>query len=62
MAATLLTLILSFVGGALIWLVIGSRLSLAGAGDRNDQLNILCYSGAMVPIMFVLVLFVIERI
>ena len=57
MAGTVMTLALSFVLAALLWLVIGSRFRLASERAGNDLLNIAAYFGGCLPIAFVLVFF-----
>ena len=57
MAGTVMTLALSFVLAALLWLVIGSRFRFATERAGNDLLNIAAYFGGCLPIAFVLVFF-----
>jgi hypothetical protein len=60
-AAIVLTLALTtiFAGGS--WLLVGSRLKLAGDPRQNELLNILVYAAVVLPFAFTLVFFAIER-
>ncbi len=62
MAATVLTLALTFIVGGLGWLVMGARFQLTADPERNDLLNLMVYVGALLPVIFVLVFFVVERL
>ena len=57
MAGTVMTLVVSFVLAAVLWLVIGSRFQFAPERAANDLLNIAAYFGGCLPIAFVLVFF-----
>ncbi|MBO79089.1 MAG: hypothetical protein CMQ22_05925 [Gammaproteobacteria bacterium] len=57
MAGTVMTLVVSFVLAAVLWLVIGSRFQFASERAGNDLLNIAAYFGGCLPIAFVLVFF-----
>ena len=57
MAGTVMTLVVSFVLAAVLWLVIGSRFQFAPERVGNDLLNIAAYFGGCLPIAFVLVFF-----
>ena len=57
MAGTVMTLVVSFVLAAVLWLVIGSRFRFGAGRSGNDFLNIAAYFGGCLPIAFVLVFF-----
>ena len=57
MAGSVMTLVVSFVLAAVLWLVIGSRFQFAPERTGNDLLNIAAYFGGCLPIAFVLVFF-----
>jgi ABC-type sulfate transport system permease subunit len=62
MAAIVLTLTLTAIVAGIVWLILGSRLSLHEDPRQNDLLNLLSYAGvALVPI-FVIVFFAMERL
>jgi ABC-type sulfate transport system permease subunit len=62
MAAIVLTLTLTVIVAGVVWLILGSRLSLHEDARQNDLLNLLSYAGiALVPI-FVIVFFAMERL
>ena len=62
MAAVILTLVLSFIGGGVILLAVGARLSLHEERERNELLNLLAYVGMLLPAVFLFVFFLIEII
>ena len=57
MAGTVMTLVVSFVLAAVLWLALGSRFQFASERAGNDLLNIAAYFGGCLPIAFVLVFF-----
>ncbi len=62
MAAIVLTLTLTAITAGIVWLILGSRLSLHEDARHNDVFNLLSYAGiALVPI-FVIVFFAMERL
>jgi hypothetical protein len=55
MAAVAFSLIGAYLAGALVWLVIGSRLKLSGSGTANDWYNIAAYAVLLLPFMLLIV-------
>lgn len=63
MAAVILTLLISFLIGGGTWLLAGTRFALdAEDTERNDLLNLMAYVAATIPIAFLFVFFLLERI
>ncbi len=60
MAATILTLILSFILGGAVWLGVGPRLRIKHDAQQNDLLNFLSYTLIALPLMFVVVFYLLE--
>jgi hypothetical protein len=57
MAGTLMTLVVSFLFAAVLWLIVGSRFRFAAERTENDLLNLAAYFGGCIPVAFVLVFF-----
>lgn len=55
MAAVAFSLISAFLGGALIWLLIGARLRLSRSDVTNDWYNIAAYAALLLPFALLLV-------
>ena len=62
MAATVLSLTLSFIVGVLVWFVVGPRLRLSEDPKQNEVLNVFAYVGMAFPVLFGIVFFVIEQL
>lgn len=61
-AAIVLTLALTTILAGGSWLVIGSRLDLATDQRQNELMNILVYAAIVLPFVFTVVFFAIERL
>ena len=57
MPGTLMTLVVSFLFAAVLWLIVGSRFRFAAERAENDLLNLAAYFGGCIPVAFVLVFF-----
>ena len=57
---TVMTLALAFVAGGILWLTLGTRLSLDADEERNNLLNLGVYVGVALVPAFLLVFYVIE--
>lgn len=55
MAAVAFSLIGAYLAGALIWLVIGSRLKLSRSEVANDWYNIGAYAALLLPFVLLIV-------
>ncbi|MEM1436007.1 MAG: hypothetical protein AAGG11_18255 [Pseudomonadota bacterium] len=55
MAAVAFSLIGAYLGGALVWLVIGARLRLGRSAVANDWYNIAAYAALLLPFMLLIV-------
>lgn len=55
MAAIALSSILSLLLGAVLWLVIGTRLRLTEQDASNDWWNIAAYAALLLPFLFMLI-------
>jgi hypothetical protein len=62
MAGGILTLVMAFLAGGVLWLVIGTRIQLAEDLQANDLLNLVAYVGGALPIAFAVVFYVLELI
>jgi hypothetical protein len=62
MAAAVLTLVLAFFCGGSLWLALGPRLPLADEAEQNDLLNLVAYTAGAVPLAFVVVFFLLEKL
>ncbi len=62
MAALILTLVISFMSGGALLLTAGARFSLNEEKERNELLNLLAYVGLLLPAVFLIVFFLIERV
>jgi hypothetical protein len=60
MAAAILTLALAFICGGGLWLALGPRLTLSEESEQNELLNLILYVGAILPLAFGVVFFLIE--
>jgi len=61
MVAVILTLVVSFMIGGIVWLTAGSRLPLNQDKDLNEVLNLIAYVGmALLPVFFG-VFFLLDR-
>ena len=61
MAAIVLTLTLTAILAGILWLILGSRLSLHEDPRQNDVLNLLAFAGMVLVPIFVMVFFAMER-
>ncbi len=61
MVAVVLTLVLSFLVGGVVWLIAGSRLPLNPEKEVNEVLNLVAYVAASLVPMFVLVFYLLDR-
>ena len=61
MVAVVLTLVLSFLTGGIVWLVAGSRLPLNADKEVNEVMNLVAYVAASLVPMFVLVFYLLDR-
>ncbi len=61
MAAIVLTLTLTAILAGILWLILGSRLSLHEDPRQNDLLNLLAFAGMVLVPIFVMVFFAMER-
>ena len=61
MAAIVLTLTLTAIVAGIVWLILGSRLSLHEDPRQNDLLNLLAFAGMVLVPIFVMVFFAMER-
>ena len=57
MAGTLMTLVVSFLLAAVLWLILGSRFRFAPERAENDLLNLAAYFCGCLPVAFVIVFF-----
>ena len=62
MAATILTLVLSFIVGGAVWLGLGPRLRIKNDAQQNDLLNFLSYTLIDLPFVFSFVFYVLESL
>lgn len=61
-AVIILSVILSFLAAAVVWLTLGPRFKLDEDARQNEILNVLVYFGIVFPFCFAIVFFVIERL
>ena len=61
-ATIILTVILSFLAAAAVWLMLGSRFKLNEDARQNEILNVLAYLGIAFPFCFAIVFFAIETL
>lgn len=59
MAAVVLTLVVSFMGAGILWLVVGDRFALDADVQQNDILNLALYAGILLVPVFLVVFFVL---
>ncbi len=62
MHAAILSLILSFIAAALVWLSVGPRMELNEDPRQNEILNVLAYVAIAFPFCFAIVFFAIEKL
>ena len=62
MHAVVLSLILSFIIGAAVWLAVGPRFELNEDTRQNEILNVVVYFAIAFPLCFAIVFFAIERL
>lgn len=62
MAAVLLTLVISFAVGAVLWLVVGNRMELHPDPKQNEIRNLVVYMLVALPLVFVAVFYLFERL
>ena len=62
MHAVVLSLILSFIVSAAVWLGAGPRFQLNEDTRQNEILNVLVYFAIAFPFCFAIVFFAIERL
>ena len=58
----ILSVILSFLAAAVVWLTLGPRFKLNEDDRQNEILNVAAYFGIAFPFCFAIVFFVIEKI
>ena len=61
-ATIILTVILSFLAAAVVWLTLGPRFKFDEDTRQNEILNVLAYFGIAFPFCFAIVFFLIERL
>jgi hypothetical protein len=61
-ASIVLTLALTTILAGSVWLVVGTRLKLAGDPRQNELLNIVVYAAIALPFAFAVVFFAVERL
>lgn len=62
MAAVVLSLALSVILAATLWLVVGPRFTLHEDARQNDVLNVFAYFGAALPFVFLAVFLLVEKL
>jgi hypothetical protein len=60
-AAAILTLVLTTIVSGATWLALGNLFRLHGDDRQNDVLNLATYAVVMLPIIFAVVFFAMER-
>lgn len=58
----ILSVILSFLAAAVVWLTLGPRFKLNEDARQNEILNVAAYFGIAFPFCFAIVFFVIEKL
>ena len=58
----ILSVILSFLVAAAVWLTLGPRFKLNEDARQNEILNVAAYFGIAFPFCFAIVFFVIEKL
>ena len=61
-AVIILSVILSFLAAAAVWLTLGPRFKLDEDARQNEILNVLAYFGIAFPFCFAIVFFAIEKL
>ncbi len=59
MAAVVLTLVVSFMGAGILWLLAGDRFHLDDDVQQNDILNLALYTGILLVPVFLVVFFLL---
>ena len=62
MHAVVLSIVLSFIVGAAVWLAVGPRFKLNEDTRQNEILNVLVYFAIAFPFCFAIVFFAIEKL
>ena len=62
MHAAILSLILSFIVAASVWLTVGPRFAFNEDPRQNEILNVAAYFAIAFPFCFVIVFFAIEKL
>ena len=62
MAAAILTVLISFLIAGVVWLTLGARFRLAEEDEQNGVRNLFVYFLGLVPVVFTIVFFLIERL
>ena len=62
MASVVLSLALSFIVAAVVWLAAGPRLRLSEDPKQNEVLNVFAYLAMAFPVVFGIVFFLVERL
>lgn len=62
MAATILTFALTLIIAGSTWALLGAKFKLADDPERNSLLNLVTYYVGLLPVIFVIVFFLIERL
>ena len=61
MAAAILTMVLTTIVSGAIWLSLGNVFRLHSDDRQNDVLNLATYAVVLLPIIFAVVFFAMER-
>ena len=61
-AVIILSVILSFLAAATVWLTLGPRFKLNDDARQNEILNVAAYFAIAFPFCFAIVFFAIERL
>ena len=62
MHAAVLSFILSFIVGAVVWLTVGPRFMFNEDARQNEILNVFAYFAIVFPFCFAIVFFAIEKL
>ena len=60
MAGAVMSLVITCLVTGVLWFVLGSRFKLSEETEQNDILNLALYAGAILPIAFLFVFFVVD--
>ena len=55
-----MSLVITCLVTGVIWFAIGSRFKLSEESEQNDILNLAVYAGAILPMAFLFVFFVLD--